>query len=39
LNDAPCGTERGYNVLRLAGAFSEREGFEGNSRPDAAMFR
>ncbi|MGH8680329.1 MAG: hypothetical protein ACREVS_00315 [Burkholderiales bacterium] len=39
LNDAPYGTERSYNVLRLAGALSKREGFEGNSRPYAAMVR
>ena len=39
LNDAPYGTERSYNGVRLAGALSKREGFEGNSRPVAAMFR
>jgi hypothetical protein len=39
LNDAPCGTERSSTVLRLAGALSKRERFEGHSRPDAAMFR
>ena len=26
LNDAPYGTERSYNALRLAGALSKREG-------------
>jgi uncharacterized protein involved in oxidation of intracellular sulfur len=26
LNDAPYGNERGYNVLRLAGSLSKREG-------------
>ena len=26
LNDPPYGTERSYNALRLAGAFSKREG-------------
>jgi uncharacterized protein involved in oxidation of intracellular sulfur len=26
LNDAPYGTERSYNGLRLAGALSKREG-------------
>jgi len=39
LNDAPYGTERSYNGVRLAGALSKREGFEGHSRPVAAMFR
>jgi sulfur relay (sulfurtransferase) complex TusBCD TusD component (DsrE family) len=39
LNDAPYGTERSYNGLRLAGALSERKGFEGNLRPDVAIFR
>ena len=29
LNDAPYGTERSYNALRLAGALSKREGEEG----------
>jgi hypothetical protein len=33
------GTERSYNGVRLAGALSKREGFEGHSRRDAAMFR
>jgi uncharacterized protein involved in oxidation of intracellular sulfur len=28
LNDAPYGTERSYNALRLAGALSKREGEE-----------
>ena len=28
LNDAPYGTERSYNALRLAGALSKREGAE-----------
>lgn len=28
LNDAPYGTERSYNALRLAGALSRREGEE-----------
>lgn len=28
LNDAPYGTERTYNALRLAGALSKREGRE-----------
>lgn len=28
LNDAPYGTERSYNALRLAGALSKREGQE-----------
>ena len=39
LNDAPYGTERSYNGVRLGGALSKREGFESHSRPDAAMFR
>jgi uncharacterized protein involved in oxidation of intracellular sulfur len=39
LNDAPYGTERSFHGLRLAGALSKREGFEGSSRPDAAIFR
>jgi sulfur relay (sulfurtransferase) complex TusBCD TusD component (DsrE family) len=39
LNDAPYGTERSYNGLRLAGALSKREGFEGNLRLDAAIVR
>jgi hypothetical protein len=39
LNHAPCGTERSYAALRRAGAFSEREGCEGNSRPDVGMFQ
>ena len=39
LNDAPYGTERSYNGLRLAGALSKREGFEGNVQPDAPIFR
>jgi uncharacterized protein involved in oxidation of intracellular sulfur len=28
LNDAPYGTERSYNGLRLAGALAKREGAE-----------
>ncbi len=28
LNDAPYGTERSYNALRLAGALSKTEGEE-----------
>ena len=28
LNDGPCGTERSYNALRVAGALSSREGEE-----------
>lgn len=28
LNDAPYGTERSYNALRLAGSLSKREGEE-----------
>lgn len=28
LNDAPYGTERSYNALRLAGALSKRQGEE-----------
>ena len=28
LNDAPYGSERSYNALRLAGALSKREGEE-----------
>jgi len=39
LDDAPYGPERSYNGVRLAGALSKREGFEGHSRPVAAMFR
>ena len=39
LNDAPHGTERSYSGVRLAGALSKREGFEGHSRPVATMFR
>jgi uncharacterized protein involved in oxidation of intracellular sulfur len=39
LNDAPYGTERSYNGVRLAGALSKREGFERHSRPDGAIFR
>ena len=39
LDDAPYGTERSYNGVRLAGALSKHEGFEGHSRPVAAMFR
>jgi uncharacterized protein involved in oxidation of intracellular sulfur len=35
LDDAPYGTERSDNGVRLAGALSKREGFEGRSRPDA----
>ena len=39
LDDAPYGTEHSYNCVRLAGALSKRKGFEGHSRPVAAMFR
>jgi hypothetical protein len=40
LNHASYGTERSYNGIRFAGAVSKTlEGFEGHSRPDAAMFR
>jgi uncharacterized protein involved in oxidation of intracellular sulfur len=28
LNDPPCGTERSYNALRLAGSLARREGEE-----------
>lgn len=28
LNDAPCGTERSYNGLRLAGSLSKQQGEE-----------
>lgn len=28
LNDAPCGSDRSYNALRLAGALAKREGEE-----------
>ena len=38
-NERACGTESSYNGLRLAGALSKRQGFEGNSRPDAVIFR
>ena len=39
LNERACGTKSSYNGLRLAGALSKRQGFEGNSRPDAVIFR
>lgn len=39
LDDVPYGPERSYIGVRLAGALSKREGFEGPSRPVAVMFR